>query len=93
MPTVHFTANLTRHVSCPTVHVDGATVGEVLEAVFRQNPRLRSYVVDEQGALRKHMNVFVDGQQVRDRERPYSSWGQPLDPTSELYVMQALSGG
>jgi molybdopterin synthase sulfur carrier subunit len=89
VPTVHFTANLTRHVSCPSVHVDGATVGEVLEAVFQQNPRLRSYVVDEQGALRKHMNVFVDGQQIRDRER----LAEPVGARSELYVMQALSGG
>jgi sulfur-carrier protein len=89
MPTVHFTANLTRHVSCPTVHVDGATVAEVLEAVFEQNPRLRSYVLDEQGAVRKHMNVFVDGQQVRDRER----LGDPVSAASEVYVMQALSGG
>jgi molybdopterin synthase sulfur carrier subunit len=89
VPTVHFTANLTRHVSCPSVHVDGATVGEVLEAVFQQNPRLRSYVVDEQGALRKHMNVFVDGQQIRDRER----LAEAVGARSELYVMQALSGG
>jgi molybdopterin synthase sulfur carrier subunit len=89
MPKVHFTANLTRHVSCPTVQVEGATVGEVLSAVFEQNPRLRSYVVDEQGTLRKHMNVFVDAQQIRDRER----LGDPVSPTSEIYVMQALSGG
>jgi molybdopterin synthase sulfur carrier subunit len=89
MPTVHFTANLTRHVSCPTVHVDGTTVGEVLQAVFEQNPRLRSYVVDEQGSIRKHMNVFVDGQQVRDRER----LGDPVGQASEIHVMQALSGG
>ena len=89
VPTVHFTANLTRHVSCPTVHVDGTTVGEVLKAVFEQNPRLRSYVVDEQGAVRKHMNVFVDGQQVRDRER----LGDPVGSASEIHVMQALSGG
>jgi molybdopterin synthase sulfur carrier subunit len=89
MPTVHFTANLTRHVSCPSVHVDGATVGEVLEAVFEQNPRLRGYVVDEQGAVRKHMNVFVDGQQIRDRER----LGDAVGAASEIHVMQALSGG
>lgn len=89
MPTVHFTANLIRHVSCPSVRVEGATVAEVLEAVFQQNPRLRSYVVDEQGAVRKHMNVFVDGQQVRDRVR----LGDPVDAASEIYVMQALSGG
>jgi molybdopterin synthase sulfur carrier subunit len=39
--------------------------------------------------VRKHMNVFVDGRQVRDRER----LGDPVDAASEIYVMQALSGG
>lgn len=92
MPTVHFTANLARHVACPTIDVEcgeGATVAEVLGVVFEQHPRLRGYIVDEQGALRKHMNVFVDGVQIRDRTRS----SDPVSPKSEIYVMQALSGG
>lgn len=89
MPTVHFTANLVRHVSCPSVQVEGATVAEVLARVFELNPRLRGYVVDEQGAVRKHMNVFVDGQQVLDREH----LADVVSPDAEIYVMQALSGG
>ena len=89
MPTVHFTANLQRHVASPTIVVQGASVGEALRAVFEQNPRLRGYVVDEQGAVRKHMNVFVDGVQIRDR----AGLSDTLTPTSEIYVMQALSGG
>lgn len=87
--TVHFTANLKRHVACPTTSVEAATVGEALAVVFEQNPRLRSYVVDEQGAVRKHMNVFVDGQQIRDRV----GLRDAVTPTSEIYVIQALSGG
>jgi sulfur-carrier protein len=89
MPVVHFTANLRRHVSCPTVTVAGATVNEALAAVFEHNPRLRGYVLDDQGAVRKHMNVFVDGVQVRDRV----SLADPVAPDSEIYVIQALSGG
>lgn len=89
MPTVHFTANLQRHVACPSTTVEGATVGEALAAVFRHNPRLRGYVLDEQGAVRKHMNVFVDGQQIRDR----AGLGDAVTSESEIYVMQALSGG
>jgi len=89
MAEVTFTPNLKRHVDCPTVEVEGATVAEVLARVFAANPRLRGYVVDDQGALRKHMVVFVDGQQIVDRDR----LGDPVGPTSELYVMQALSGG
>jgi molybdopterin synthase sulfur carrier subunit len=87
--TVVFTPNLKRHVECPTELVEGGTVRAVLEAVFAQNPRLRGYVLDDQGALRHHMNVFVDGQQIADRER----LTDPVRPASEVYVMQALSGG
>jgi len=89
MPMVHFTANLKRHVDCPSTHVEGLTVREVLDAVFAKNPRLRGYVVDEHGAVRRHMNVFVDGEQVRDRVGLCDG----VSPASEIYVMQALSGG
>ena len=89
MARVAFTPNLKRHVECPTVEVAGTTVHEVLEGVFAGNPRLRGYVVDERGVLRKHMVVFIDGRQLADRER----LSDAVEPGSELYVMQALSGG
>jgi hypothetical protein len=47
--------------------VDGTTVGEVIDALFVVNERQRDYVLDECGALRKHMVVFVDGRQLVDR--------------------------
>jgi hypothetical protein len=87
--TVVFTPNLQRHVEAPTERVEGASVRVVLEAVFAHNPRLRHYVLDDQGALRRHMIVFVDGQQIDDRDR----LSDAVRPTSEVYVMQALSGG
>jgi molybdopterin synthase sulfur carrier subunit len=89
VPTVAFTKNLERHVECPTESADGATVRAVLDAVFAKNPRLRGYVLDDQGALRHHMMVFVDGQQIVDRAR----LSDPVRAASEIYVMQALSGG
>jgi len=89
MAVVTFTPNLRRHVDCPTVEVPGATVREVLDRVFVDNPRLRGYVLDDQGALRRHMVVFVDGQQLVDREQ----LADPVGPGAEVYVMQALSGG
>ena len=89
MATVVFTPNLKRHVECPTETVEGATVRAVLDSVFAHNPRLRGYIVDEQGSLRRHMSVFVDGQQIVDRDR----LSDPVRPASEIYVMQALSGG
>lgn len=89
MADVAFTPNLQRHVECPRRDAPGSTVREVLEGVFADNPRLRGYVVDERGALRRHMIVFVDGRQISDRERLSDQVG----PRSEIYVMQALSGG
>ena len=89
MPRVTFTANLERHLSAPAVEVEGATVRQALEAVFHGNPQLRSYVVDDQGRLRQHVLVFVDGEMIRDRD----GLGDALQPSAELYVMQALSGG
>jgi len=89
MVEIAFTPNLRRHVDCPTTRVEGATVRDVLERVFADNPRLRGYVCDEQGVLRKHMSVFVDGHQILDRQR----LSDPVKPDAEVYVMQALSGG
>ena len=89
MATVTFTPNLQRHVECPRETVVGDTVREVLDGVFATNPRLRGYVLDDQGALRRHMMIFVDGQQTADRDR----LTDPVRATSEVYVMQALSGG
>ena len=89
MPEVVFTKNLQRHVPCPTVQADGGTVREVLDAVFAANPQARGYVLDDQGALRKHMVVFIDGRQIQDR----ISLADPVQPSSEIYIMQALSGG
>ena len=89
MARVHFTQNLRRHVDCPVTDAPGATVRAVLDGVFAANPRLAGYVLDEHGALRKHMVIFVDGQAVIDRER----LSDPAGQSSEIYVMQALSGG
>jgi molybdopterin converting factor small subunit len=89
MPRVTFTPNLQRHIACPAVEVEGATVREALEAAFAGNQRARSYVLDDQAGLRKHMAVFVDGAQVRDR----AGLTDPVSDGAEIYVMQALSGG
>jgi len=89
MPHVVFTPALQRHVACPPADVEGGTVREALERVFGENPRARAYVLDEQGALRKHMVVFVDGEAILDR----SGLSDGVEADSQIYVMQALSGG
>jgi len=89
MPEVKFTQNLERHLSVPAVEVPGSTVREALDRVFERNSKLRSYVLDDQGRLRKHVVVFIDGEIVEDRVH----LSDPVEPSSELFVMQALSGG
>ena len=68
------------------VTADGATVAEVLRDLDRQFPGFGFRVVDEQGALREHMTIWLDGERCRDLSAVVSG----LD---ELVVMQALSGG
>jgi len=89
MPRVVFTQNLQRHVECPETTAAGRTVREVLDAVFAANPRARGYVLDDQGELRHHMTIFVDGALIRDRVQ----LSDPVPDGGEVYVMQALSGG
>jgi molybdopterin converting factor small subunit len=89
MPRVVFTANLRRHLAAPEARVVGATVREALEAVFATNPKLRGYLLDDQGALREHVVVFVNGTRVGDRR----GLRDPVGPSCEVVVMQALSGG
>ena len=89
MPKVSFTQNIQRYVECPSMDADGKTVGELLNRVFEKIPRARGYVLDEHGMVRRHMVIFLDGDPISDRE----NLSDPVKPDSEVYVMQALSGG
>jgi hypothetical protein len=71
------------------VEVEAATVRAALEQVFAQWPEMRSYLLDDQGAVRQHVMIFVDNKPLGDR----GQLSDPLAPQSQVYVMQALSGG
>jgi hypothetical protein len=89
MATIRFTRNIQRHVECPDREVEGATLREVLERYFGDNARARGYVLDDQGRLRHHMAVFIDGQQLQDRD----GLSDTVAPGAVIDVVQALSGG
>jgi sulfur-carrier protein len=89
MARIVFTANIQRHVICPETEAIGSSVREVLDSVFAVNPQARSYVLDDQAALRRHMAIFVDGKAIRDRAR----LSDAVATGSTIYVFQALSGG
>jgi hypothetical protein len=84
-----FTQQLRRFTEAPEIDTPATHLREALEAAFAVNPRLRAYVLDEQGHLRTHVVIFIDGHRVRDR----IALDERLSPTSSIHVLQALSGG
>ena len=89
MPQIRFTQNIQRHVPCPTRQVEGGSLRAALEAYFAGNPAARSYVLDDQGALRKHMAIFINGEPVLDRRGLSDS----VSVDAIIDIVQALSGG
>jgi molybdopterin converting factor small subunit len=68
------------------VTADGTTLDELLRDLDARYPGIRFRMVDEQGRLRQHMNIFVGQERCRDLSLR-------LDGVSEVVLMQALSGG
>ena len=90
MPQVKFTPNLKRYFPdlCPC-HIDAATVADAVNEIDRRWRGLGDYIVDEQGSLRKHVNIFIGDELVRDKR----TLSDTLCADSKIYIMQALSGG
>ena len=89
MPLIRFTKNIQRHISCSPGSVEGETVRDALDRYFQDNQPARGYVLDEQHELRKHMAIFVNGVQIKDRR----NLSDLVGPDAVIDVMQALSGG
>lgn len=89
MAHVEFAPAIARHVACAPRTVAGASLRLALDNALGDNPTLRNYILDDQGALRKHVAIFVDGEQIRDRKQ----LSDPLRADAQVYVVQALSGG
>jgi molybdopterin synthase sulfur carrier subunit len=67
------------------IRVEGASVGEALRALERAHPPLTGWILDEQGRIRPHVNVFVDGER--------SSAQRPVALDDVVIVLSAVSGG
>ncbi|AMO98486.1 thiS family protein [Collimonas arenae] len=89
MATLIFTRQLARFTDVPEIQTDATTLRAGLETAFSVNPRLRSYLLDDQGSLRPNVAIFIDGHTVRDRVH----LDVPLGVGSTVHVLQALSGG
>lgn len=91
MARVSFTSHLKRFFPdlAEEEQVPGATVREVLDELERRHRGLASYVVDDAGRLRRHVNIFVGEEPIRDREK----LSDALAPGDRVFILQALSGG
>jgi len=84
-----FTQQLSHFTSAPQVDTVETTLRAGLDTAFAANPLLRGYVLDEQGHLRENVVVFIDGRRCHERIR----LDDALQPASQVYILQALSGG
>ena len=89
MAELHFTQNLRRHTRCPSYAADANTVAGLLRKYFAAYPDVRAYILDDQGHVRHHVKVLVDGINLNDR----ATLSDPLSRNSQVHVFQALSGG
>ena len=89
MALISFTPQLQRFTLTPEVQCGAATLREALEAAFAINPKLRGYVLDDQGHLRANVVCFIDGRRCTERIKLTDR----LQADSRIHVLQALSGG
>jgi len=90
MPTIKFTYALKRFFPrLKDTSATGKTLADIFKEIETNYPGLQSYVLDERGSLRRHVNIFIDGKMINDRNK----LSDAFSPGSEIYIMQALSGG
>ena len=91
MAHVKFTRHLVRYFPAlgDNVKVNGRLVADIIIELDTQYPGLAAYIVDERGALRKHVNIFVGGHLIHDR----TTLQDPVQEDDQVYIFQALSGG
>jgi molybdopterin converting factor small subunit len=85
MAVVRLRAPLRDRAGGAELTVEGATVGELLVALERDRPELRGWILDERGVLRRHINVFVNGEP--------GAQDTAVAPDDRVDVLPALSGG
>ena len=90
MPTVKFTANLKRfYPELKTMKLEATSIPALLDQLEGRFPKFKHYILDEQGRLRKHVNIFIGDELIEDR----IGLSDSIDEKKDIYIMQALSGG
>lgn len=89
MAHLEFAPALQRHVAAPPMTNAAGSLRSLLDAAFAQQPGLQGYVLDDQGRVRKHVAVFINGRLLHDRQQ----LDVPVAADDRIYIAQALSGG
>ena len=90
MPSVQFTRHLQLHFpKLKDVSVEGSSLADVVTKLDEMHPGLAAYILDEHGALRKHVNIFINEQLLEDRD----ALRDEVEAHDRIFIMQALSGG
>jgi sulfur-carrier protein len=85
MASVILRAPLSEMCGGRTHALHGATVVELLRALESTHPAVEGWILDEQGLIREHINIFVNGEHGREDTR--------VDATDRVHVLPAISGG
>ena len=90
MAKVKFTSALTRFFPQLTeMEIEGNTVKDALLVVEKKYPGMMNYIVEEDGRLRQHVNIFLGDTLIKDRE----NLNDAIHSDDEILIFQALSGG
>ena len=90
MPIVHFTPALKRfRPDLASIEIDAVTVADVVEGIESHYPGLGAYIIEENGTLRRHVNIFINDTFIRDR----THLSDAVRPGDHVHIIQALSGG
>lgn len=90
MARVKFTSALQRFFpSLTEMEINGGSVRETLNQVEEHHPGILKYLTEDNGQLRKHVNIFLSGELIRDR----ITLKDPVNAGDDLLIFQALSGG
>ncbi len=89
MVRIEFASSIQRYAPIEPMECESHSLRTVLSRAFERQPKLRSYVLDDQGAVRRHIAIFVNNRAIDDRDRQ----SDELHDGDTVFVMQALSGG
>lgn len=90
MPIVKFTSNLKRfYPDLSETVVPSKNILQLIGHIDKRHPGIRTYILDDQNTLRKHVNIFINNNMIHDRIK----LSDELSEFDEVYIMQALSGG